>query len=521
MKKNVVGFLRREGEQVVNDDGPVFLEGWNIGNWLVPEGYMWESGGATNFDRPRRINARFEELLGHDEAQSFWLKFRDAYITQADIDYIKAQGYNSIRLPFDSGLLLKDEPGLQLNESGFDYIQRVIDWCHQADMYVIIDMHAAPGGQTGSNMDNSVDNFPRLYTDKVSYDKGIGLWREIARRYANDPYVGGYDLLNEPVRTQKEWANIDYLLPRLAAFYTDAIAAIREVDTKHMLSLEGHHWANDPNVFTHRYDENMVVHFHYYGGLPEASQLQDWFEVRQRLNVPLWMGESGENEPEWTAAMGQICRANNIGYCFWPYKKMGVANGCVTVKIPEGWADVINYVNGAPHPGYEQMQMTFNQLIENCRFENCQKNDRVDREIRGISPYDLRATDFLDDGCIGHNAPKNLDRYRFVTPMEVIPLKPKQANQFDFDTQWNRFVVRLSEGEQVQYLIRAHQAAWTVKLQCRGTFPARLVLEVEGNSQTISVNAAMTEVTMPPVEKPGRLTLRVAEGQLSIETIEL
>lgn len=230
----VKGFLDVKGQKIVNGDGEeILLTGWGLGNWLLCEGYMWLSKGSENFDRPRRIEAVIEEFAGKEFAEAFWEKFRSTYITEEDIRYLAELGYNSIRIPLNSRLFLSEEAEeIQFLEEGFGLVDDCIAWCKKYGLYVFLDLHGAPGGQTGANIDDSRDDLPRLFMEQNYFDRGIALWEEIARRYKDEWIVGGYDLLNEPIRPKRfdTDTDVDDLLPRLEEFYEKAIEAVRKID---------------------------------------------------------------------------------------------------------------------------------------------------------------------------------------------------------------------------------------------------------------------------------------------------
>ena len=115
-------------------------------------------------------------------------------------------------------------------------------------------------------------------------EKCIALWVKLAERYCEREVVGGYDLLNEPIIPPYAGnGDFDYLIPELASFYDKLIGAIRQVDQKHMLSIEGAHWATDVQIFDHKYDENMVLHFHRYAEIPDMAWLKKFMEKAEEL----------------------------------------------------------------------------------------------------------------------------------------------------------------------------------------------------------------------------------------------
>jgi len=236
---------------------PLLLRGINIGNWLVPEGYMFKLDSATS---PRLINNLFTELLGPDEARRFWRQFRNNYLTFEDIRFIKAVGLNSVRVPFSAKLFLPEEYDSLWTNEGFTYLDSVVTWCKRAHLWVVLDMHCAPGGQTGDNIDDSW-GYPFLFEHARSQENTIGIWRRIAERYADEPAVLGYDLLNEPIAPYFDTAALN---ARLEPLYKRIVAAIRSVDRDHLVFLGGAQWNSNFSVFGTPFDSAAVYTFHRY-----------------------------------------------------------------------------------------------------------------------------------------------------------------------------------------------------------------------------------------------------------------
>ena len=148
------GFLHaRDGRIVTGRGEPVLLRGVGLGNWLLPEGYMWrfESPGAQS---PREIEALLADLVGPERAAEFARAFTERFLTRDDMLAIAAEGMNHVRLPLNARRLI-DADGRLLPE-GFTPIDRCIDWCREAGLWVVLDLHGAPGGQTGTNIDDSL-----------------------------------------------------------------------------------------------------------------------------------------------------------------------------------------------------------------------------------------------------------------------------------------------------------------------------------------------------------------------------
>ena len=159
---------------------------------MVTEGYMWLFEGGPQ--SKTEIEALVRELLGPEKAESFWQQYRANYVTKADIHLLKQAGFNSLRVPMHYKFFEGD------STEGFKLLDNVVAWCKTEGIYVILDMHAAPGGQTGANIDDS-DGYPWLYDSPTKQQELFAIWQKIAKRYANNPTVLGYDLLNEPIPT--------------------------------------------------------------------------------------------------------------------------------------------------------------------------------------------------------------------------------------------------------------------------------------------------------------------------------
>ncbi len=460
LKTRVKGFLDVKGKNIVNGEGEeILLTGWGLGNWLLCEGYMWLANGYERFDRPRRIETVIEELTGETYAARFWKQFRENYIREEDIRLMAELGYNSVRIPMNARLLLKEEPGEpQFLEEGFLLLDKCIGWCKKYGLYVFLDLHGAPGGQTGANIDDCIDDIPRLFLDQDCFDKGIALWRELAKRYKDEWIVGGYDLLNEPIRPKRFETDpdVDYLLPRLQEFYEKAIAAVREIDDRHLFTLEGHHWASATDVFHKKYDEKMVIHFHRYGCQPDMACYNEFLALSERLDAPLWLGETGENISEWYTAMYPLAAELGIGYNLWPWKKMNCINSPCSIKKPQDFELITGYAKKGKHPGYEKAQSILDEYLENMKIENCVLHPGVTQAIFRQPGCTVRGTDFDEfpgrgKSCSGVFPEENIYCYRIGTGMEIRNKFPDTIQKFGFDCRWERFVLAMGEGEFADY----------------------------------------------------------------------
>jgi aryl-phospho-beta-D-glucosidase BglC (GH1 family) len=358
---------------VVSADGkPLLLRGINLGNWLLPEGYMFrfEHGPSSQ----REIDALFRDLAGPEATDQFWREWRENYISQGDIELIRKSGFNSVRIPFHYALFVENGPG-------FAILDRVIQWCKSAGLLVILDLHAAPGGQTGSNIDDSW-GYPWLFESAKAQEETIALWRGLAARYKNETAVLGYDLLNEPI---PQFPYLQKYNAALEPLYKRMVAAIREVDKNHIVILGGAQWDSNFKVFGPPFDQNAMYTFHKYWTAPTKAVIQEYLDFRDRYNTPIWLGESGENTDDWIAKFRGTLEENNVGWCFWPYKKMDQTSSVVTYSRPSYWDEIVSYAQlqggvgeldkrPKARPSMEHAREALKDLLKQIRFENRRVN---------------------------------------------------------------------------------------------------------------------------------------------------
>jgi endoglucanase len=141
-----------------------------------------------------------------------------------------------VRLPLNYRMFESDlNPGQWL-ESGFQLLDRSIRLCRQYGLWILLDFHAAPGAQARDQNAGSAYGEAYFWSYRHFMDRLIALWKEVARRYHNDPAILGYNLICEPVTSDVGLLN---------TFYASTIRAIRQVDTEHLIVLDSNLWAKD------------------------------------------------------------------------------------------------------------------------------------------------------------------------------------------------------------------------------------------------------------------------------------
>lgn len=357
------GFFKTFGFDIVDSDGnPFILKGYGLGGWLVPEGYMLHDPG---YGSPSSIRNQIIELIGEENTAEFFDLYRKNYVSEKDIELIAEWGFNSIRLPFHYQFFSPIEsPGVFIDD-GFRIIDSLLVWCKRNNLYLILDMHCAPGGQNSGNISDS-DGEAKLWTVASNQERTIDIWRHIAEHYANEDWIIGYDLLNEPVLPDG-FTNTD-----LKNLYISIKNAIREVDQNHILFIEGNWYATDFSGLTPKFDNNMVYAFHKYWNETDLSSIQQYRNLRTQNITPLWLGESGENSNPWYFEVVKLMEAQSIGWNWWAHKKFDTITSPLSAQVPAGYQQIIDYWSGnASMPSIDFAKSALFEMAENLKVDKC------------------------------------------------------------------------------------------------------------------------------------------------------
>lgn len=380
------GFLHADGKRIVNGAGEnVILRGIGTGNWMLQEGYMMQSSGAAGTQHEFR--EKLIQTIGETKTDSFYTVWLDNHFTRTDADSMASWGFNSVRVAMHYKwftLPIEEEPisGEQTwLDKGFTMIDSLLRWCGDNEMYLILDMHGAPGGQ-GANADISDydPSKPSLWESQDNKDKTVALWQKLAARYSEEQWIGGYDLINETNWTFPEGNN-----SQMKTLFTRITDSIRSVDENHLIIIEGNSWANDYSGLTPPWDSNMAYSFHKYWTYNNSGSLGWVTGMRDQYNVPIWLGESGENSNTWFTNLIALCESQNIGWSWWPVKKAGI-NNVLKVDVNDDYTQLIeNWKGNGPYLSDEEAFQAVLKFADNHRIENCHyQKDVVDAMIRQV-----------------------------------------------------------------------------------------------------------------------------------------
>jgi hypothetical protein len=278
-----------------------------------------------------------------------------------------------VRLPLNANSLMPEigqpsHPPYLYSEAGFEPIDDLVRWCRAAGLYVILDLHAAPGAQTAHNISDS-DGQARLWSEPAVYwPRTVDLWLKLAARYRSEPHVIGYDLLNEPMvpgseigttsQTNGPWAQHDNR--PLRELYVEITRALRGAGDRKIVFPEAGLWAMNFKDLLPPWDDNLVYSFHFYppptsskffASADSAPSFGPMFEA----NVPLWMGETGEWRQDWIKtradwladnqrAVTYLATANRghaISWSWWTTKKFALETQPWSCHFPAEYSELL------------------------------------------------------------------------------------------------------------------------------------------------------------------------------------
>ncbi len=398
-------FLKAAGTQIVNEKGmPVLLRGVGLGGWMLQEGYMLKVPGAG---MQHLIRSRISELIGETKTQEFYDTWLANHTRKTDIDSMKAWGFNSVRLPIHYDLFtlsVEQEPVAGKDTwllKGFRLTDSLLSWCKANGLYLILDLHAAPGGQGNDlNISDRDPAKPSLWQSEANRKKTIALWKKLAERYAHEPAIAAYDIINEP-----NWGFADTVNDRnglketgngpLRQLMLEITRAIREVDTRHIIIIEGNGWGNNYNGILPPWDNNMVLSFHKYWNYNDQRSIQHILDMRDKYKMPVWLGETGENSNVWFTEAVQLLETNNIGWAWWPLKKIGNNNPMQILSNP-GYEKILAWWSGSgPRPSAQEAYDGLMKLATDTKLENTVvKRDVLDALLR--QPHSLTTIPFRE-----------------------------------------------------------------------------------------------------------------------------
>lgn len=331
----IKNFIQTRDNCFIRDGKKIILRGWALGSWMNFEHFMLGLPGTNSM-----VLEAFEEVYGKGNTSEWLNKLLTDMVSEQDISYLKSIGINSIRIPFGYHYFMDDRnPGIFM-EDGFEKLDRVVKLCEKHEIYVILDLHSTPGSQNTDWHSDNITGQPLFWKYRCFQDQVIWLWQELASRYANNPWIAGYDIINEPGYGLTE--------EQINGFYKRICTAIREKDPNHILFLEGIDFGRDFTPLQDLQDPLVAYTVHFYPFVLEENILNPQMDDSDRLKIftqifehqlselkrfnrPVWCGESGyeilDGQEDFYALLLShnisLCEERGISWNLWTYKDAG------------------------------------------------------------------------------------------------------------------------------------------------------------------------------------------------------
>jgi endoglucanase len=365
-------FVHANGTALVDGNGDrLKLRGYNLGAWLLWEG--WMMGGGWSLHGETTMMGRLADVVGDTDADAFREEFRARFITEEDIRRMAESGANVVRVGLNHNVLENDDADHTPREAGYALFDDLLLWCEQHGVRVVFDLHAAPGGQSSAFMADPEDE--KLWDSVDKQDRTVALWREIAVRYRDNDTIAGYDLLNEPDAPDPE---------TLLAFYQRLAEAIRDIDPLHMIIVEGTNVAGELKEFTRAITWNQVYSVHQYGffGDWRTSELERWTAVSTEHQVPLWVGEFGLSDASDIQRSVELYNDddNIAGYALWAWKEIHDEDDMplIVSGAPDEWYKLARYMNGNwSKPTVQEARIGMSGVLDALAPSECTEREDV------------------------------------------------------------------------------------------------------------------------------------------------
>jgi aryl-phospho-beta-D-glucosidase BglC (GH1 family) len=348
-----MNFVKVKGTSFYCGEKEILFSGLGIGTWLNIEHFMV---GIPTTDS--QIHHCFSEVYGAEISAEFFRRYQMNFVTEEDFKFLKEIGINLLRIPFHYHLFIDDQNPSRVKEEGFLIFDRMMELSRKYEIYILPDLHATPGGQNPDWHSDNQTGYPQFWYFKIFRDQMISLWKMIAARYKEEPYLLGYDLLNEP-----------FLIPKadlIDEFYKEAITVIRQVDQNHIIFLEGDFFAMDFTCIHSIEDEQTALTFHYYPTVWEPDlfdktcnhdrRIQEFekvftniIKIREQFSRPILCGEAGYDidKEDISFTMGlvedtlKIFQQYRVSWTLWSYKDAQFM-GLVYPKSDSPWMKFIH-----------------------------------------------------------------------------------------------------------------------------------------------------------------------------------
>ncbi len=346
---NATGLVQAHGKSLYDAQGNrLQLKGINAGQILLQEGWMspfaleplknadgsYVKDADNNIQYPEFTEEEFRKALQENPNLSGYqlvelLKlYWDCFFTEEDFRIIKEDlECNTIRLPFYYLNVLNEDLSLKDEQEAFAYLDWFVENAAKNGLYVVLDLHGAPGSQSGYEHSGSAERVAGLWDSEENVEATVALWEYVSCHYTNTrpdlgAWIATYDLMNEPtyvykgVTTKECWDVFDRIYD-----------AIRENGDNHVITMECcWDFSRLPDPADYGW-ENVQYEYHWYNWFSDVLPYdlfyayQDLSNIGRDYNVPVLIGEFTffEDRDVWQKGLALFDR-RGYSWTIWNYK---------------------------------------------------------------------------------------------------------------------------------------------------------------------------------------------------------
>lgn len=400
-------WLRADAGALRDEDGhPVVLRGVGIGGWMNMENFITGYPATESL-----LRSELTRVLGSGALEAFFARFLESFFSETDAQLIFSLGLNFVRLPVNYRHFEDDERPGEIKASGFAQLDRAVRLCREAGLWALIDLHALPGGQNHDWHSDNPAHVPLLWRHRDFQDRTVALWEHLATRYRDDATVAGYNLINEPA---------DPTGRRLGPFYRRLADAIRAIDPRHVVFLDGDRYAQDFTTLGEPLD-NAVYALHHYphpgslsgGDYPGLSggvhydrgqverEIDERADYMAKHELPSLVGEFGPvyvgDERADAMRLGllrdqiELYEQRQMSWCLWTYKDIGLQGVCYVAPDSEWRSHLGEVIDKKARLGVDGWGGRASQLAD--VLEPLER--RFSAEFPAFSPYPFGARNYV------------------------------------------------------------------------------------------------------------------------------
>ena len=394
---NETGLVQASGRSLYDAQGNrLRLRGINAGQILLQEGWMspfaleplrnedgsYVTDADGNLQYPEfaeedlRAGLKANPNLKDYDPEELLQYYYDCFFTEEDFRIIQEElGFNTIRLPFYYLNILNEDLTLKAEEDAFGYLDWFISQAAERELYVVLDLHGAPGSQNGYEHSGASERVAGLWTSEENKAATLELWKFVSDHYTRTrpdlgAWIATYDLMNEPTYTFGSGTTRECW-----DFFDEIYDAIRASGDRHVITMEGC-WdfgaLPDPAEYGW---ENVQYEYHWYNWwsdilpYPLFYAYHDLHNIGRDYDVPVLIGEFTlfEDREQWNTELG-LFDDRGYNWTIWNYKTT------VTGWWTSSWGIYTCQLHLKETPKCNVAACTYEEFIAACeatRTENC------------------------------------------------------------------------------------------------------------------------------------------------------